>query len=320
MNNATTAAQGPEPSLLSHMKAAFSEAKERRSWFWRLEVTAAVLAVVGAFVPIPIIAAIISVAAVSAKAAAKLAASAARSIFRQAERARRYDFEARTLGWLVPAHEHGELMFSFSREVESRAKREPVADADYYATQGPPGTIRLFANLAESMLWTENLAETMSRRRASQLALAIMMTVLALVGLVLVQPAGVLSTAGVGAILLGGLRIVGAGIAALIAIDVYGELGAYGRSASECRKLFLALEAALRAPEPARDEGLRLLVEYNCVLVELPMVPDEVHQKERDRLNKLWEQVSARLPRIGTSVSGGAEQNGSKQPEKAPIQ
>jgi hypothetical protein len=44
---------------------------------------------------------------------------------------------------------------------------------------------------------------------------------------------------------------------------------------------------------PNRDEGLRILIEYNCLLADVPMVPDEMHQKLHRRLNKLWADASA---------------------------
>ena len=48
---------------------------------------------------------------------------------------------------------------------------------------------------------------------------------------------------------------------------------------------------------PDREEALRILIEYNCLLADLPMVPDEVHERHRARLNKLWAEVSARMRR-----------------------
>ena len=293
-----TSTQGAEPSFLSHMKAAFSQAKGKRRWFWRLETCAAVVSVVAAFLPNPVCSLCLSMVAIAVKGAAKAVAATARAVFGQAERARRYDFERRTLGWSVPAHAHGELLFAFSEEVEDRAREYPVMDSDYYATQGPPSTGRLLGNLAESIFWTEKLMEIMAGRRSRQLGLAVGATVLALVGLALVQRPEILPHESLGRIVPDGLRILSASVAALIAVDVYGDLCGYRRGASECAKLFLAIEAAMHAPQPDRDEGVRLFVEYNCILVDLPMVPDEIHEKHRVRLTHLWEQVAARLTSI----------------------
>lgn len=285
-----------EPCLLSHVRASFFVAKNRRVWSWRIEAFSAAFSVAAAYVQNLTCAAGLAVLAIGAKFVARLVASSSRRIFRQAERARRYDFESRALGWPVPAHAHGEVLFSFSKAVETRANQSPVSDEDYYDVKGPPGTARLFGNLAESVFWTEKLMAVMTERRAKQLAAAIVTAIAVLVGLVLVPPSGLFKPESATKSVLIVLRVLSIGVATLIAVDLHGDRGDFRRGAGDCAKIFSALEAALRAAEPSRDEGLRLLVEYNCLVVDLPMIPEAIYARESPRLKRLWKEVAERLP------------------------
>ena len=74
---------------------------------------------------------------------------------------------------------------------------------------------------------------------------------------------------------------------------MYGELSAFRRGSRSSRDLLAALE---HSPDPPdREEGLRILIEYNCLLADLPMVPDEMHRKLHGRLNKLCAEASGRM-------------------------
>ncbi len=285
----------PDPSLLAHSRAAFSEAKARRKWHWRLEVVASGLALLTAFIPSASAAAVTALLSLGAKLIAGQRASQARALFRQAERARRYDFEERTLGWPVPGRVHADLLLSFPLEVEELAREPAKRDDNYFAEKGAPSTTRFVWNLVESIFWSEKLTDAMAGRRARQLTVAVSAIAVTLCGLVLVQPSGLLQQAQVKVTAIVGLKVLVAFVLFLVALDVYGEPSAFRRGSRECRDLGAALERSLNPPD--RDEGLRILIEYNCVLADLPMVPDEVHRKQHARLNKLWAEASARMRR-----------------------
>jgi hypothetical protein len=171
-----------------------------------------------------------------------------------------------------------------------------VKDEDYYFTQGTPSMTRLFGNLAESIFWTEKLMSVMAGRRTKQFGVAAAAVLAVLVGLVLVQPSGMLSADLATKSILAVLRVLTAGVAALVAVDIYGERGDFLRGAGECSKLFAAIDAALRSAVPSRDEGIRLFVEYSCLVADLPMIPDKTHAREKDRLDRLWKEVAEKLP------------------------
>jgi hypothetical protein len=284
-----------DPSLLAHSRAAFSEAKERRRWHWRLEFLVSALALASAFIPLAFVAAAAALAAVAAKVAARDQASRARGLFRQAERARRYDFEERALGWPVPGRVHADLLLAFPPDVEKLARELAPRDEDYFAEKGSPSPTRLVWNLAESIFWSEKLAEIMARVRSQQLAAAAAAVVVTLCGLLLVEPSGLLAEAQMKVVALVGVKVLGAFVSFLVALDLYGEMSAFRRGSRESRDLLAALERAL--VPPSRDEGLRILIEYNCLLADLPMIPDDVYRKHASRLEKLWADASARMRR-----------------------
>jgi hypothetical protein len=283
----------PDPSFLAHSRAAFTVAKTTRKWHWRLEVVASGLALLSAFIPAATVAAVVALLSVGAKVLARVKAMQARVLFRQAERARRYDFEQRTLGWLVPGRVHADALLAFPPEVEELAREVAKKDDDYFAEKGGPSPSRFVWNLAESIFWQEKLTDAMASRRTRQFSLAVAAIAATLCGLVLVQPSGVLEQAQAKVTAIVGLKVLGALVSFLVALDVYGELSAFRRGSRESRDLLAALERALEPPD--REEGLRILIEYNCLLADLPMVPDEVYKKHGARLEKLWADASARM-------------------------
>lgn len=285
----------PDPSLLAHSRAAFTVAKTRRKWHWRLEVAASGLALASAFIPSAMGAAFIAVLSVGAKILARIRATQVRALFRQAERARRYDFEQRTLGWPVPGRVHADTLLAFPPEVEEKAHELATKDDDYFAEKGGPTASRFVWNLAESIFWHEKLTEAMAGRRARQFSYAVLAIIATLCGLVLVQPSGLLAQGQAKVTAIVGLKILGALVSFFVALDVYGELSAFRRGSRESRDLLAALERSLEPPD--REEGLRILIEYNCLLADLPMVPDEVHGKLHARLNKLWAEAAAQMRR-----------------------
>jgi hypothetical protein len=283
----------PDASLLAHSRAAFSVAKERRKWQWRSDVAASGLALLSGLVPWSLLAAVAALLSLVSKLLARNMGTQARALFRQAERARRYDFEQRTLGWPVPGRVHADLLLAFPETVEELARELVKKDDDYFAEKGDPSPSRFVWNLAESIFWNEKLTEAMASRRGRQLLLAVAVVAVTLCGLVLVQPSGLLGQRQTEVAAIVGLKVVGAFVSLLVAFDLYGELSAFKRGARECRDLLAALERSLHPAD--REEGLRILIEYNCLLADLPMVPDEMHQKLHSRLNKLWAEASARM-------------------------
>lgn len=276
------------PTILSYSRALLSAAKEEKTRYWRAEVAAALLSVCASLLPWPRVAAVAGVCSVVAKLLSKLTMSASKRLFRSGERARRYDLYARTLGWPVPSRERADMVITkSSSRIEEAARKLAATESDYYAHKGPPSTERLLCNLAEAMFWTERLMGTMAKVRWWHLVYAGCAVVAVLVGtLVLQPPEAALLT----------LKYLGIAVALLVAVDVFGEAQSFERGEREVGRLLSTVTAEMARITPSRDEALRLLIEYNCLLADLPILPDSIYWKNRGLLNTAWAAFEESLP------------------------
>lgn len=276
------------PTILSYSRALLSVAKELKLKYWRIEIAAALISVSASILPWPRIAAVAGVCSVVAKVLSKLTVSASKRLFRAGERTRRYDFYARTLGWPVPSRERADMVVTkASARIEEIAREFAAAESDYYAHRGLPSTERLLCNLTEAMFWTERLMGTMAKVRWRHLVYAGCALGVVIIGtLVLQPPLDPLLT----------LKYLGAAVALLVAVDILGEAQSFERGEREVGRLLGAVTAEMARVTPSRDEALRLLIEYNCLLADLPILPDSIYLKNRDLLNAAWVAFEESLP------------------------
>lgn len=299
-SNTPTSPVTRPPGLLALMHGEFSVAKRYKKHVWWWDIGAAVLSVLSAFSPWLLAGILGVVAGLGCKLRAKTAQSRSRASFRLAERARRYDFQRRTLGWPPPAQELADMMLKFSSAARQQAlNEEEELERGYYTIEGQPSERRLLANLHESMFSTEKLAGVMAERRREQFALSLVALVLVLVGTLLapellgsmpqVQALGItISAAPV-------LKALSIATTLLVSLDVFGEMRAFARTEHEVRTLASAILSLLRLGHLERAEGLRLMVDYNCCLMEMPLIPDEVRAKKQGAINDTWEALARTL-------------------------
>lgn len=284
MNETTTGPKPPAPALvmIGAMRLLFSRSKVEKERYWLLEACASGLALTAAFVPWVWAASVMSLLALPAKAGAKIVGSRSRSKFRLAERLRRFDFESRALGWPIPPTDRADLLLALPSKIQTRAGERAEIDTEYYSHKGGPSDERFFANLTESLFFTHHLMAIMARRRWWQFAVAVMAFVGAIVGAAIAQPGQAIHVV---------LKVVGAVVAVLVAIDVFGEARSYERGDRECGKLLAAIRAEIQTGAPTIQEGLRLFIEYNCLLSDLPLVPDAIYDRNRARLNQAFAEL-----------------------------
>lgn len=275
-------------STLSYSRALLSTAKRTKAQAWSLEAVAALLSIATSFVPSPVFAVATALAAVGAKFVSKLVFSSSKRTFRLGERMRRYDFFERTIGWLPPPSDRADMAVAQqASELGALAAALAPREATYYSRGGPPSTERLFTNLAESIFWTERLMGQMAKRRWGHFAIGVVALLVTLAGLALSAPTTWAPVA---------IKTVGACVALLVAVDLFGEARSFARGEKEAAALLSALVAEIRSAAPARDEALRLMVEYNCSLADLPMIPDDVYDANRIKFTAGWAAFETSLP------------------------
>jgi hypothetical protein len=245
-----------------------------------MEVGAAIIAVAAALSPYIQASAALAVVGVILKCFAKHFQARSRGLFRSGERARRYSFYSRSLGWPPPPSTRADIAGSYAdaRLIESVA-RLSVYEDDYYSRKGPPGDDRFFSNLCESAFWTNKLMKEMTAIRKRQFLLAGAAVLITLVALALIQPGDPSFVV---------IKALSAMVVLVIAIDIYGDFSSFARGERETDKLVDAIASEMRCAPLRRDEGIRLMGEYNCLLAEMPLIPDDVYLKHQDRLNAAW--------------------------------
>lgn len=279
---------GAAPTILSFSRAHLSAAKKKKKTYWRVEVCATILSVAASLVPIATIAVVLAVLSVASKAIGKLKMSAAKKLFRIGERQRRYDFYKKTLGWDPPPRDRADTHIQNSGEkIRAEAAKLAPHDRDYYAHKGPPSTERLFCNLAESMFWSERLFGALASMWWQWFAAAVTLVGAVLVMLIIAHPNDHALLA---------LKLLSSVVALLVAIDVFGEAKSSSRGEREVKDLLRVLEKEMATQTPSHDEALRLLIEYNCLLADLPMIPDAVHRAHEKKLNAAWKEYEKGLP------------------------
>jgi hypothetical protein len=285
--------------FLAASRREFAIAKRWKARQWRIDVAASLTVLAAAAVPSSNLSLALALLAAAAKVGSRYAQGRSRSCFRVAERARRYDFQRRALGWELPHDEYADLVLSLSRETRS-LPTEDIAflQASYFEHDGStPGVERLRANLHESVFWSKRLFAEMAKRRGRHMLLASAAVIVAVVVALFVPSRD-------GRMIVA--RIVALTVTFLVSLDVFGEWSAFKRCRSELsivEKVFIELGTR----EATMEQVLRFLVDYSCLLVEAPMVPDSVYEELQPHLQQLW--TFGRHPRQGRSRGSPASQS-----------
>lgn len=264
--------------FLAASRREFSIAKRWKTRQWRIDIAASFGAL--AAVAVPGLSIAIVVMAAAAKVGARYSQSRSRSCFRIAERARRYDFQRRALGWEIPHDEYADIVLSFSKETRSL----PATDAyrmqvGYFEHEGAPGPGRLLANLHQSVFWSKRLLAEMAKRRGWHVfytAGGVVATML--VALLVPWGDGRLIAA----------RAVAVTVTLLVSLDVFGEWTAARRSSTELGVIERVLIELQKGHQTTNDQALRFLVDYSCLLCDAPMVPDRIYDRLQPQLEQLW--------------------------------
>lgn len=265
--------------FLAASRREFEIVKRWKTRQWRVDVGATVTALAAVVVPSTKMSLALVLIAAAAKVGAKYAHGRSRSCFRVAERARRYDFQRRALGWELPHDEYADLVLSLSRETRELPNEDVVRmQTGYFEHDGTPGAERLLANLRESVFWSKRLFADMAKRRGRHMFWAVAAVIAALlVGLFLPWTDGRMVVA----------RVVALTVTFLVSLDVFGEWTAFKRSVSELSIMEKVL-LEFRKRDATAPEALRFLIDYSCLLVEAPMVPDKVYEELQPQLQQLW--------------------------------
>jgi len=202
--------------------------------------------------------------------------------YKLAEKARRLVILESGLGWRIPAKLQAELKPRFGKVARSVAQGIEEAPEPYYTADLQTGPRKLATDQQESAFLTWNLY-----RRASDLTL-MLLTVL-LLFLFIAGYAALTSFASLQARVIVA-KFVSAFVMFLLTVEAFNIFWKYKALAAEVQRIDDKLETLLCDEGlPAVEDVLRVVHEYDCLLLTAPPVPDFLYVRYRYELNDLWQ-------------------------------
>jgi hypothetical protein len=267
--------------LLGMIRAEYSRAKTFVYWGYGFELVAAVAGVlVIRFVPdqYGALAALLVAAVATVGYFFKRRYDAIRSY---AEEARRVVVLMKGLDYRISEKKRAELEKPFSASARQVAKQKLEENRSYFSTTATYGPLKIFDMLQESAFWTHSLME-----KAAKYAGGLSLGFVALVGLALYFMAFVTT----------GLKQNWASdlfVATVLIFLTSGILllrNAYVQIGAKITRIDDELEAIREAKHaPTVNEVLARLNEYDCRLMEAPVLPDFIYEWNKSELNAAWD-------------------------------
>jgi hypothetical protein len=213
-----------------------------------------------------------------------------------AEQTRRALIVAEGLGQPIAPRRETALRLAFDRWARRLAERSPELAEPYFATTGKPGPDRLRDHLQESVFWQAHL----SRRTAAYALGAVVALGFVLLGGVLLALNSLdgETTRTIFA------KALASFIPFLVTTNALRLWWSFQAQATALDGLDRELEATRGPIPPSEGEVLRLLHEYNLLMLQAPEVPDAVYDRHRDELNRAWTESRSREV-VGESARRG---------------
>ncbi len=262
-------------SLLALARAEIEEAKRWsawRSWMHGLTLVASVLALrVSAELVY-----LLSVVALVTEALAWRFRHIASTLHAQGEEARRRALLLDAFERTQEPLDIADIRARFSRGAERRAGK--FDDVDYYASNAPPGLLRLRNHLQESAFWSKHLYHAAAIRSRWY---AFGVPVVLAVAIAVAWP---FLPSSVGILLARALVVF---LSLLFVFDEFGRNLTWGAAAVQAERVDRRLES-LKGDE--LEPVLALFGDFSVATAGAPPIPTNVYQAERARLNELWKQ------------------------------
>lgn len=267
--------------LLGMMRAEYSRAKRFAYWGYCFEFIAAVAAVlVIRFAP----------AKYSAIAPLVVAALAALGFWlkRKYENIRSYAEEVRRATFLMVGIDYHlsekrrtELEKPFSRQAKEIAKQKIEDNKSYFATAAQHGPLKLFDMLQESAFWQYSLMEKAAKYTGWISYGFIFLVALALYFMAFITTGPKQDWASE---LFVTIILVFLTTGMLHLRKTYSEIG------DRIKMIDNEMESIRNSKqEPSLTNVLALIDEYNCLLMEAPVIPDFIYNWNKDELNAIWD-------------------------------
>jgi hypothetical protein len=201
-------------------------------------------------------------------------------VYENAETMRRQTILSEGLGWPIGRAEFNEWKSRAGiAALKGLSSRE--RPSDYYATVATIGPKRLADMTYESAFWTNSLYRKLRRYIATFLALA----TLALISILSLAPLPAISSERK-LYLLYAVYLL---IPVILAVDFLGLWLKLTRAISALGLLESHLDRASQTADPDTAEIMRLVSEYNCIVVMGVAIPNWLFKRHHDEIQASWD-------------------------------
>jgi hypothetical protein len=199
-----------------------------------------------------------------------------------AEEARRVYVMHEALGWPVSKRKLTEFLQRFSKKSLSNARGTTQIER-WFASETPSGPRRLLECSQESFFWTHSLMQ-----HAAKWGLGI--TIVGFVCVAVVVYSVAFTPWLKGSDLLA--RVITVVVLSYVTSGFYSWYRLFRERSAQIRDLDKEFEY-LKNTGYTLEDVLRIVHEYDCLLMDTPPVPDFIYTLHRDELNKLWKARTA---------------------------
>lgn len=266
--------------LVALQRITFGDAARLQQWIYRTNVTVAIIAIGTIFVTntvVIVLSTIIAFLLVVLSAYFRWALSGHR---RFAEKVRKATLLSKGLGCELSSTDRRSIRASFKGDD---SEVETFLDPDYYASTAPTGTQRLAEMLEESAFHSEYIARKCANKSWVWFGAFLIAAIVIFVAIVAIftKPAAPLAA-----------QVFLMTLTLSISKDFLGAAINYTNAAMSLQSILERLKVLKKGGDDLK-ELLFIFSDYNSTVEEMPLFIPGIHEKEKQKLNDLWQKYSA---------------------------
>lgn len=263
--------------LVGYQRAELDRAAKLEQWYGRVQMLIAIAGIASAFIKSDRATYSLTIAAFLLGALWVFIWIKYRESRFQGDRARRATLIIGGLGTSISDSTLRDLCSKFTVSVEKAAKHE---DLIYFASNKDPGPARLTEMLEESCFHSTNLMRIAAKNYLFWSIIPVIATIVVFLALVPIMQ--VEET-------LRGSKVVLGILTLLASADILGSALTFHSAAGRLDTLMPRFDAVRNDKYPQPDLYL-LMSDYSAIVESAPVIDPSIYQRNRDRLNKLWDQ------------------------------
>ncbi len=263
--------------LLGLQRAEFNRAETMAAHSNKAQVAIVIISIIAIFIDKPSFVYILTVCNLLIAILWLYLSIQAKESHRVAERARRAVVFSNALGIKLSGKSYTDLKMMFNVNEKDGKQYE---DENYFKTEQEYGNQKLAEIVEESSFWTKHLFKLSAKRYWIYFGITLVISILGLLLLPLIN--------------VGSLNILISQVFCLILIwlitgNLFTAAMTFTNTANSVNDIEARLDKMASNKESAQDV-LVIVSDYNALVESSPTIPSDLYEKNRDRLNTLWEE------------------------------